>query len=66
MIAVTIASEALLAGLDENRERLAKLADPRTIRHERRRGGAARRRVHAPSTTSPARSTPRRPARRRR
>ncbi|HEY6929488.1 MAG TPA: M14 family zinc carboxypeptidase, partial [Thermoanaerobaculia bacterium] len=31
MIAVTIASEALLAKLEENRERLAKLADPRTI-----------------------------------
>ena len=31
MIAVAIASEALLARLDENRERLAKLADPRTI-----------------------------------
>ncbi len=31
MIAVTIASEALLAGLDENRGRLAKLADPRSI-----------------------------------
>jgi hypothetical protein len=31
MIAVTIASEALLARLDENRQRLAKLADPRSI-----------------------------------
>jgi hypothetical protein len=31
MIAVTVASEALLAKLDENRERLGKLADPRTI-----------------------------------
>ena len=31
MIAVTIASEALLAKMDENRERLARLADPRTI-----------------------------------
>jgi hypothetical protein len=32
MIVVTIASEALLARLDENRDRLARLADPRTIR----------------------------------
>jgi Zinc carboxypeptidase len=31
MIAVAIASESLLARLDENRARLAKLADPRTI-----------------------------------
>jgi hypothetical protein len=31
MIVVTIASEALLANLDQNRERLARLADPRTI-----------------------------------
>ncbi|MEO8430573.1 MAG: M14 family zinc carboxypeptidase [Acidobacteriota bacterium] len=32
MIAVAIASEKLLAGMDANRARLAKLADPRTIR----------------------------------
>jgi hypothetical protein len=31
MIAVAVASEALLAKLDENRARLGKLADPRTI-----------------------------------
>src|SRR5947209_7310780 len=31
MIAVAVASEKLLAQLDENRERLRKLADPRTI-----------------------------------
>ena len=31
MIAVAVASEALLARLDENKARLAKLADPRTI-----------------------------------
>ena len=31
MIAVTVASEELLARLDENRSRLAKLADPRTL-----------------------------------
>src|SRR6202162_1135243 len=32
MIAVAVASEHLLATLDENRARLAKLADPRTIK----------------------------------
>src|SRR5687768_16145937 len=32
MIAVAVASETLLAKLDENRARLAKLGDPRTIR----------------------------------
>ena len=32
MIAVAVASEALLAKLDENKEKLAKLADPRTIK----------------------------------
>jgi len=31
MIAVAVASEALIAKMDENRARLAKLADPRTI-----------------------------------
>ena len=31
MIAVAVASEALIAGMDENRARLARLADPRTI-----------------------------------
>src|SRR5579885_807982 len=31
MIAVAVASEKLIAQLDENRERLAKLGDPRTI-----------------------------------
>jgi hypothetical protein len=31
MIAVAVASEALLAGLDANKAKLAKLADPRTI-----------------------------------
>src|SRR5712671_6825540 len=31
MIAVAVASEKLIAGLDENRARLARLADPRTI-----------------------------------
>jgi hypothetical protein len=32
MIAVAVANEKLIASLDENRARLAKLADPRTIR----------------------------------
>jgi len=32
MIAVAVASEKLIAGLDENRARLAKLADPRSIK----------------------------------
>jgi hypothetical protein len=32
MIAVAVASEKLIAGIDENRVRLAKLADPRTIK----------------------------------
>jgi hypothetical protein len=32
MIAVAVASEKLLAGMEENRERLSKLADPRTIK----------------------------------
>ncbi len=34
MIVVAIASESLLARMEENRARLAKLADPRTIRME--------------------------------
>src|SRR6202171_3968843 len=32
MIAVAVASEKLIASLDENKARLAKLADPRTIK----------------------------------
>src|SRR5258707_9700264 len=32
MIAVAVASESLMAKLDENRAKLAQLADPRTIR----------------------------------
>jgi len=36
MIAVTIASEAILGRLEENRARLSKLADPRTIRMDER------------------------------
>ena len=34
MIAVAVASESLLAKLDENRARLTKLADPRTIKFD--------------------------------
>ncbi len=34
MIAVAIASEQLISKLEENRARLAKLADPRTINHD--------------------------------
>ena len=41
MIAVAVASEALMAKLDANTRNLAKLADPRTIEHGRRAGGAA-------------------------
>src|SRR5262249_1320742 len=32
MIAVAVANEKLIAGMDANRERLARLADPRTIK----------------------------------
>ena len=63
MIAVAVAAERLIASLDENRARLAKLADPRTINFddaERREAGGAHRRR---STTSPAPSIPPRPAR---
>ena len=38
MIAVAVASEALMAKLDANKAELAKLADPRTIKHGRRAG----------------------------
>ena len=64
MIAVAVASEAIMAKLDENRARLAKLADPRTINMDDARGREARRRRRRRSTTSPARSTRRKPARR--
>ena len=66
MIAVAVASEALLSRLEPNKADLSKLADPRTIKMDddagRRRSRGARRR----STTSPAPSTPTRPAPRRR
>ena len=50
MIAVAVASEALLAKVEENRARLARLADPRTIgwTTRRRRGWWPPR---SPSTT---------------
>jgi hypothetical protein len=56
MIVVAVSSEANLAKLDANRANLAKLADPRTDRSRRRRGGshiAGRPRF----ITTPARST---------
>ena len=65
MIAVAIASEAIMAKLQDNGARLAKLADPRTINMDDAQAETlvdARRR----STTSPARSTRRKPERRRR
>ena len=40
MIAVAIASDAIMAGLDENRARLAKLGDPRTINMDDRQADA--------------------------
>ena len=40
MIAVAIASDALMASLDENRARLAKLGDPRTINMDDRQADA--------------------------
>ena len=65
MIAVAVASEELIATLDANKAMLAKLADPRTINMDD--AEAARiAGVAAPCTTSPARFTPRKPARRRR
>ena len=42
MIAVAVASEQIIARIDENKARLAKLADPRTIEHGRWAGGADR------------------------
>ncbi len=40
MIAVAIASDAIMASLDENRARLAKLGDPRTINMDDRQADA--------------------------
>ena len=66
MIAVAIASEAVLAKLDENRARLAKLADPRTIKLDDAEADRLVEACRCRSTTSPARCTRPRPARRRR
>ena len=56
--------EAIMAKLDENRARLAKLADPRTIKHGRRRGRPAGRGVDAGLLHHRHAFTRRRPARR--
>ena len=63
MIAVAIADESLLADLDANEARLAKLADPRTLGMDDAKAAAI---ISSPrrSTTSPAPSIPPRPARR--
>ena len=66
MIAVAVASEALMAKLDENKAKLAKLADPRTIGMNDAGGRSDRARRPRRSTTSPARSTRPKQARRRR
>ena len=65
MIAVAVASEQLLSRLEENRARLHKLADPRTINMDE---AEADRLVAAsfPFITSPARFTHLKPVRRRR
>ena len=65
MIAVAVASEALMAKLEQNKADLARLADPRTINMndalaDEIAGG------RRPSTTSPARFTRPKRARRRR
>jgi len=64
MIAVAVASESLLAGLDANRERLAQLADPRTINLDDDRADALIQRtapvyyitgaIHSPETGAPS------------
>src|SRR5713226_3543248 len=64
MIAVAIASEQLLAKLDDNRARLAKLADPRTINSANAEAVPLVDQSF-PSITSPGRFTRLRPARRR-
>ncbi len=55
MIAVAVASEALIAKLDQNRAKLAQLADPRTINMNDARRSASRT-TRRRSTTSPERS----------
>ena len=64
MIAVAIASETLLAKLDENRARLNKLADPRTINLNDAEADRLVAAYVSRSTTSPARFTRRKPVRR--
>ena len=66
MIAVAVASEALLAKLDANKAKLAKLADPRTINIERQGGRADRGGRGAGLLHHRARFTRPKPARRRR
>ena len=63
-IAVAIASEALMAKLDANKADLAKLADPRTIKFDDDAGRSRSRSAPRRSTTSPARFTRPKPARR--
>ncbi|HEX2083868.1 MAG TPA: hypothetical protein VHF86_10350 [Xanthomonadaceae bacterium] len=63
MIAAAIADEALIANLDANNGRLAKLADPRTIGMTMRRPNGWSRNPRR-STTSPARCIRPRPDRR--
>jgi hypothetical protein len=61
MIAVAVAHEKLLASLDENRARLARLADPRTIKLDDEAENSS---PHPrPFTTSPAPFTRPKPAR---
>jgi len=62
MIAAAIADPELLAGAKANNERLAKLADPRTSASMTRQPASSSI-SRTLSTTSPAPSTPRRPAR---
>ena len=56
-------SERCSPQLDENRARLAQLADPRTIHLDDAEGRPPGRPAPRPSTTSPAPSTPPKPAR---
>jgi len=62
MIAVAVASERLIAQLDQNRARLAQLADPRTIAFDDAKADS-RWPPPLPSTTSLAPFTPPKPAR---
>ena len=55
MIAVAVASESLLAGLDANRQRLATLEDPRIIHLDDGQADTVIAAHQHRSTTSPAR-----------